>query len=54
MEDEYKKHEANVVKLLTKNPKEKSLDEQKKDLIVEIHKLAMTSGPLPTLDFAGR
>lgn len=54
MEDEQKRHEENVAKILTSNPKEKSLDDQKKDLIAEVNKLAYTSGPLPTFTFGGR
>ena len=54
MEDEKKRHEENVAKILTSNPKEKSLDDQKKDLIAEVNKLAYTSGPLPTFNFPGR
>jgi len=47
--DEYKKHEAHVARLIS-GQTNKTLDEQKAELIKAVNQMAQAAGPLPDLN----
>ena len=51
--DEYKKHEEHVARLLAGQSKDKSLDEQKAELIRAVNEMVHAAGPIPILNFKG-
>lgn len=51
--DEYKKHEEHVAKIIMGKTKEKTLDEQKDELIRAVNRMVNAAGPIPILQIKG-
>ena len=52
--DEYRKHEDHVARLISGQTKKKTWREQKEELIRAVNQMVHAAGPIPVLRFGGR
>lgn len=53
-QDEYKKHEEHVARILMGKTNTKTLDEQKDELIRAVNRMVKAAGPIPIIKIKGK